>query len=355
MRIAFASTPVGAIGAGQGGGVETTIQSLANGLARLGHSVEIYAPFGSHASNAIVHQVEGTLQASTQKVSRTEPIAMTKGSVLVGMWDLIQQQQDRFDVIINFAYDWLPMQLTSLMRTPTVHLVSMASLTDAMDKIIISTSHQNKFAVAMHSATQSSTFVGVSTNVQILGNGIDLGNYVFNPNTNGPLGFVGRISPEKGISDVVAVAARTGLPLQMWGLMQDDKCFNDALAKNPLADVQYNGFLKTSELGQVIGECRGLLVASKWVEAFGSVVIEAMACGVPVIAYRRGGPSEIIQDGLNGFLVEPDNINSLVSAVARLETISRVKCREHVVKYHSVSAFAQRVEGWLVARCATSV
>ena len=87
----------------------------------------------------------------------------------------------------------------------------------------------------------------------------------------------------------------------------------------------------------------------KWVEAFGNVAIEAMACGVPVIAYRRGGPAEIIVDGETGFLVEPDDIDGLVAAVGRIDEIDRVECRQRVEEEYSIPALAGRVEKWLDA------
>ena len=87
----------------------------------------------------------------------------------------------------------------------------------------------------------------------------------------------------------------------------------------------------------------------KWVEAFGNVAIEAMACGVPVIAYRRGGPTEIITDGVTGFLVPPDDIGALVAAVAHVESLDRIRCRQRVDEEFSTQAMAARVERWLEA------
>jgi UDP-glucose:tetrahydrobiopterin glucosyltransferase len=88
-------------------------------------------------------------------------------------------------------------------------------------------------------------------------------------------------------------------------------------------------------------------MAPKWVEAFGNVAIEAMACGVPVIAYRRGGPAEIVVDGRTGFLVEPDDIDALVAAIARIGELDRVACRQRVEEEYSTAALAARVEAWL--------
>ena len=81
-------------------------------------------------------------------------------------------------------------------------------------------------------------------------------------------------------------------------------------------------------------------MAPKWVEAFGNVAIEAMATGVPVISYRRGGPAEIIVDGMTGFLVEPDDVEGLVAAVGRIDELDRVACRQRVEEQYSIQALA---------------
>ena len=357
MRIAFASTPVGALGSGVGGGVELTLHSLATGLTGLGHAVEVFAPAGSVLNSSseyriIIHQIDGALQTPAQDVDRRSSNAEIKGSVLANIWERIIEQQDRFDVVLNFAYDELPMRLTDLLRAPVVHLVSMASLTDAMDDVIVRTSLKNAVAVAMHSHAQAATFLGLSQSVRIVGSGIEIEKYVFNENQNGPLGFVARISPEKGFDDAVAVAARTNLPLNVWGLMQDEEYFKQALERHPEAVVNYEGFVSSNELARVLGSCRAVLVTSKWVEAFGNVVIESLACGVPVVAYRRGGPAEIVRNGQTGFVVDPDDIEQIVGAVNRIGEISRAECRDSALENFSVQAFTRRVENWLVDRVA---
>ena len=135
--------------------------------------------------------------------------------------------------------------------------------------------------------------------------------------------------------------------MRVWGLMQDPEVWEVAAARHPSAPVHYQGFLPTDELQAAVAGCAGLLMTPKWVEAFGNVAIEAMACGVPVIAYRRGGPAEIVVDGVTGFLVEADSIEGLIDAVMRLDEIDRAECRRHVVEQWSIDAFAHRVDAWL--------
>lgn len=348
-HILIASTPVGPLGSGIGGGVELTLHSLVLGLTQLGHRVEVVAPAGSLHVGARVHQVEGMPQVPSQIVGRNVPIDMPPVPVLGAMWERVRQLQDDFDVIVNLAYDWLPLHLTPFLDTPVAHLISMGSLNEAMDHAIEQLLTTHPGSIAVHSQAQADTFPRVAGMLRVLGNGITVERYDLHMTADQPpyLGFVGRISPEKGIADVFAVSARTGMPVKVWGLMQDRDCWTAAQLRHPTAQVSYEGFLPTDALQAAVGGCAALLMTPKWVEAFGNVAIEAMATGVPVIAYRRGGPAEIVDEGVTGFLVEPDDVEGLVHAVGNIDALDRIACRQSVEERYSTAAMAARVEHWL--------
>ena len=346
--ILICSTPVGPLGSGVGGGVELTLHGLVLGLSALGHRVEVVAPEGSLHVGARTHQIPGRHQISSQIEGRDVPIAMPSSPVLGAMWDWVRTHQADFDVVLNLAYDWLPLYLTPFLDVPVGHLVSMASLNDAMDAAIAELVATRPGTIAMHSRAQADTFPAIADQIRIVGNGIAVERYDVHVTADRPayLGFIGRISPEKGIADVFAVSELTGMPVKVWGLMQDQRCWNEAVAARPTAQVTYEGFLPTDDLQAAIGGCSAVVMTPKWVEAFGNVAIEAMACGVPVIAYRRGGPAEIVIDGETGFLVEPDDIDGLVTAVQHLGDIDRIACRQRVDEEYSTDALARRVDAW---------
>ena len=349
MSVLIVSTPVGPIGSGVGGGVELTLRTIADGLVELGHHVEVVAPFGSAHVGHVLHHVAGRLEPSVQFFDRSTPGSQPTGdAVLVRMWNFARDRAARFDVVVNLAYDALPFRVGVSSSTPVVHLVSMASLTDVMDEVINGALESRASSIAMHSHAQAATFHHGSS-AAIVGSGIDTAAYEFRaePDTDGRLAFVGRIAVEKGLRDAVEVAAITGRPLHVWGYMQDPTLWHNIRAAFPDADVHYRGFVSTTELQAELGRCAGLLVTSKWVEAFGNVAIEALACGVPVLSYNRGGPAEIVVDGESGLLVEPDDVQALAEAVDRLETIDRRACRARVDEKFSTMAFARRVEEWL--------
>ena len=160
---------------------------------------------------------------------------------------------------------------------------------------------------------------------------------------------MGRVAPEKGLEDAAAAAAQLGLPLAVWGLVEDPAYAAAVAASVPAGTLDWRGFLPTAELQAQLGACRALLNTPKWNEAYGNVVVEAMACGVPVVAYRRGGPGELVQPGLNGLLVEPDDVAGLVAAVERVDSIDRVACRRWVEDNASRAVLAERIEAWLCA------
>ncbi|MGC9503916.1 glycosyltransferase family 4 protein [Baaleninema sp.] len=347
LNLLFLSTPVGALGTGLGGGVELSLYNIAQALQERGHRVKVLAPEGSQLPPLDISTVTGALQVVAQTQERNAAIALPKNPVLGAMWEEARRQQDRFDLIFNFAYDWLPFFLTPFFQTPVVHLVSMGSITDAMDAAVLEAIARYPQRIAFYTRTQAATFGEVPETCPCLGSGIDLSLYEFCETPGDRLAWVGRIAPEKGLEDAVAAVAKTGIPLTVWGKMQFPDYWEEVLGNYPDAEVEYAGFLPTRELQRQLGRCRGFLMTPKWVEAFGNVTIEALACGVPVISYRRGGPTEIVREGETGFLVEPDSVEGLVSAIDRLPEIDRANCRRQAETEFSIPAMGDRVETWL--------
>ncbi|WP_179051665.1 glycosyltransferase family 4 protein [Nostoc sp. TCL26-01] len=339
------STPVGAIGTGIGGGVELTLSNIAQEMSRRGHIVKIVAPVGSIVKDVPVIEIPGELQTPAQNQTRDEPIVIPKNSVLANMWDYARRVQLDYDLIVNFAYDWLPLYLTSFFHCPIAHLISMGSLTDAMDDMIEQIATNFPGTIGVHSLTQAQTFK-FADKCRSLANGMDLSIYQFRSQPNNYLAWVGRIAPEKALEDAVAAAKITGIPLKVFGVRQNEEYWQQICQDYADASIIYEGFLPTAQLQQKLGECRGLLVTPRWVEAFGNVAIEALACGVPVIAYNRGGLKEIVKDGQTGFLVKPDSVDGLVDAIKCLDKIDRLACRQQAEAEYSQQAMGDRTEQW---------
>ena len=350
MRIVLISTPIGFLGSGKGGGVELTLNSLVSGLLSLGHSVEVVAPINSklYKSNekAKLHLVAGEDQVSWQHQKYNSPVSIPDNSLLAGMLEKGLSIAKQADVLLNMAYDWLPIWMTLNVEIPIAHIISMGSESSVISNLISKVYTKRPYNFAFHSKIQACDYPFIK-NPTIVGNGFNLDNYTFQDSVNGPLAWVGRVAPEKGLEDAVYVANELCEKLNVWGFIEDEKYALKVEQLFPQGTIDWMGFLGTDELQKGLGKCRVLLNTPKWNEAYGNVVVEALACGVPVVAYKRGGPSEIIQHGQTGFLADPDDKKNLLSYVEIIEKIKRKNCREWVEKNASTHIFANKVVNWL--------
>ena len=327
-------------------GVELTLLNLALEMRRRGHQIQIVAPAASKLADFSIVQIPGALQTTAQSQAAADPIQMPADPVLGHMWNYARQVQLDYDLIFNIAYDWLPFYLTPWLQRPIAHFISMGSLLTALDLEMAAVAANFPGSIGVCSHTQAATFQ-FADRCRILGGvGLDLDLYHYQPNPQDCLAFVGRISPEKGLEDAVAAAQATGYTLKVMGKIQDAAYWHQIQADYPTAKLEYLGFLDTAAMQAELGKCRALVMTPRWIEAFGNVAIEALACGVPVITYARGGPTEIVRDGQTGFLVEPDSVEGLVAAMQRLEEIDRVACRQQAAREYSLGAWGDRLEQW---------
>ena len=350
MRIVLISTPIGFLGSGKGGGVEITLNSLVSGLLTLGHSVEVVAPKNSKLyegnEKAKIYFVDGEDQISWQHQKFNSPASIPDNSLLVGMLEKGLDIAKKADVLLNMSYDWLPIWMTLNVDIPIVHIISMGSESSVISNLISKVYAKHPYNFAFHSKIQADDYPFIKKPI-IIGNGFKLDNYTFQNSVKGPLAWVGRVAPEKGLEDAVYVANKLGEKLKVWGVKEDEIYATKIEQSYPKGTIDWMGFLSTDELQEELGKCRVLLNTPKWNEAFGNVVVEALACGVPVIAYKRGGPSEIIQHGQTGYLTEPDDKENMISYVEIIEKIERKKCRGWVEKNASTDIFANKVVNWL--------
>jgi UDP-glucose:tetrahydrobiopterin glucosyltransferase len=345
LKLLIISTPVGPLGSGLGGGVELTLYNLVQEMQQRGHKLTVVAPEGSKLDLSQVVEIPGSYQITAQTQELDNPIIMPMNSVLGNMWEYARQHQQECDLIFNIAYDWLPFYLTPFFDTAIAHFISMGSLMAATDEIMGKIAAKYPKTIGVYTQTQAETFP-FSQYCQCLGSGIDLSLYEFNPKSDRALAWLGRIAPEKGLEDAVAAAEKTGIELKIMGKVQDEAYWQKIQADYPKAPIEYLGFLSTNEMQKQVRNCQALIMTSRWVEAFGNVAIEALACGVPVISYNRGGPAEIVRDGKTGYLVTPDSVEGLVAAIERIPQIDRYACREQAEREYSLSAWGDRMEQW---------
>jgi glycosyltransferase involved in cell wall biosynthesis len=176
-------------------------------------------------------------------------------------------------------------------------------------------------------------------------NGTDLERFTFNEKVGECFVFVGRISPEKNIEGAISIARRTGVPLRIAAKVDPvDVDYYESMIK-PLIDgrhVEYLGELGDAEKDELLGSARALLFPVDWPEPFGLAMTEAMACGTPVLALDRGSVSEVVEDGVTGFV--RDSEDELADVAERVPGLSRRACRERVERLFSVEVMTDGYE-----------
>ncbi len=350
MRLTIISTPIGFLGSGRGGGVEMTLNSLVSGLLKQNHFINVVAPINSKLSesclSANLFTVEGSEESSWQHQDYFAKTKNSEGSIVNAMLEKALSLMKDCDAIINLSYDLLPISKTLEIDFPILHLISMGDESLEISNIISKVYSNHPYNFAFHSRAQASDYPFIKEPI-ILGNGFELSKYTFQKKKEGPLAWVGRVAPEKGLEDAAYVAAEIGEKLNVWGVIEDKDYASKISGLYSSGQICWKGFLPTNKLQEGLGQCRALINTPKWNEAYGNVIVEALACGVPVVAYKRGGPGEIIQHGETGFLVKADDKESLLLYLKQINIINRKKCREWVEINASSNIFAEKVVSWL--------
>jgi len=239
-----------------------------------------------------------------------------------------------FDLIHNQA-DFMPLIFSRLTGTPmitTIHGFSSPRILPVFQRY-----NDRVTYVAISDADRHPSLDYAAT----IHHGIPIEEFPFDPIGSDDLLFFGRFHPDKGAGEAVRAARAAGRKLIMAGIVQDAGYFATEVA--PFIDdrhVEYRGVLGGADRVQALGQARALLHLIHFEEPFGLAVVEAMACGTPVIAYPRGSMPELIADGVTGFLV--DSFDEAVAAIDRIDEIDRAACRRHVAERFTVDRMADQ-------------
>jgi glycosyltransferase involved in cell wall biosynthesis len=223
------------------------------------------------------------------------------------------ERSAEFDVMHN-QIDWLPLAFGRAWRSPmitTIHGFSGDAILPAYEAAPSS-------FVSISDADRSPKLEYLAT----VHHGIDFGEFDFVPDPTGYLVTFGRIHPDKGVEDAIDIAARAGRRLVICGIVHDEEYFATRIQPRIDGDrVVFRGSLGPADRSEVLGHASVLLHPIHFDEPFGLSVVEAMACGTPVIAYRRGSMAEVIDDGISGFAV--DDADQAVARVVDAERLDR--------------------------------
>jgi glycosyltransferase involved in cell wall biosynthesis len=330
------------------GGAQAVVASLALGLSARGHAVTLFARAGSDVPGVCIEPItvpESVLPSSfalTEPESTVNPGFFAQANIFLELFLELQRRSKEFDLIHAHAFDWPSFACSTLVRSiPVIHTIHLPAISTEINEAL-RVLHNQGHPVTLIAVSQACArdYRPYTTIDHVIYNGLDLDHIPFSASVTreAPLLFAGRITPEKGVEAALEIARRAGQQLVLAGGIYDrayyEECIHPRLQQER-GRVTYVGQLSQSELWQLMGRCRGLLFPCAWDEPFGLVAIEAMAAGIPVIAYRRGAAEEVISNGKTGFLIEPGNVARAAAVVKELEYIDRYACREYVERNFS--------------------
>jgi glycosyltransferase involved in cell wall biosynthesis len=319
MRIAQVAPLTEAVPPKLYGGTERVVSWLTEELVTLGHDVTLFASGDS--------QTSAKLEATWPKALRLDGAVRDPNALHVVMLENVRRKCDdeEFD-FLHFHLDYYPFSL--FYRQPTPFLTTLHGRLDLPEHQPVFHTFSKVPVISISNAQRRP--VPQANWLRTVHHGLP--ENLLTPQQMKPsyLGVLGRIAPEKGVDRAIKIATRCGIPLRIAAKVdRADQEYYDELIKpmienNPL--VEFIGEIGDREKPDFLSGAIGLLVPIDWPEPFGLVMIEAMACGTPVIAYNRGSVPEIIEDGLTGFVVEDET--SAVAAVGRLSGLSRTEIRK---------------------------
>jgi glycosyltransferase involved in cell wall biosynthesis len=308
------------------GGTERVVSYLTEELVRQGHEVTLFASGDSQTSAELVPVCPRAL--------RLDAGCRDALAHHVLLLERVRQHAHRFD-LIHFHCDYLHFPLSRLGRWR--HLTTLHGRLDIPDLVPLYQEFREVPVVSISDAQrrplpwlnwQGTVYHGLPTDL-----------FTFREQPGKYLAFLGRISPEKRPDRAIAIAQRVGMPLKIAAKVDAaDKAYYEAeirpLIRRAGSLVEFLGEIGGKEKDDFLGQAYALLFPIDWPEPFGLVMIEALACGTPVIACRCGSVPEVIEDGVTGFVV--DSVEEAVAAVGRVGQLSRRRCREEFERRFSV-------------------
>lgn len=297
------------------GGTERVIHWLTEELVALGHDVTLYASGDSVTS--------ARLEAVWPRALRIDGSVRDPNALHMSMVEQVRRHADEFD-FLHFHLDYYPFSLFS--RQPVPFVTTLHGRLDLPEHQPVFTTFSSLPVISISDAQRRP--VPQANWMRTIYHGLP--QRLLMPIAVRPsyFAFLGRIAPEKGVDKAISIARKCGMPLRIAAKIDnvDREYFSECV--RPLLDgssAEYIGEITDSEKSEFLSGAVALLDPIDWPEPFGLVMIEAMACGTPVIAFNRGSVREVVDDGLTGFIVEDEK--GAIGAFDRLSQLSREKIR----------------------------
>ena len=298
------------------GGTERVVSYLTEELVRQGHDVTLFASGDSETKAHLVAACRRSLRMDKHCVDRLAHHML--------MLENVVQRAAEFD-IVHFHTDYLHFPLSR--REQITHVTTLHGRLDLPDLVPLYQEFREMPVISI-SNVQREPLPWANWQATVY-HGLPADMYQFRDKTGTYLAFLGRVSPEKRVDRAIEIAKQVGIPLKLAAKVDrvDKDYFEtvvEPLLRHPF--VKFVGEIGEGEKEEFLSNAYALLFPIDWPEPFGLVIIEAMACGTPVIAYRGGAVPEVMEEGHTGFIVE--GLEDAVDAVRRVPELSRKRCRE---------------------------
>jgi glycosyltransferase involved in cell wall biosynthesis len=335
------------------GGTEAFIFRCAAALARAGIEVVCYACEGSQIPGVEIRTLgvaQGELATLQTQEGRSSyrMIALRDREDAV-MWAALDDacRDPSIDLIHNNSFSAIPLFFSTLLPKPILHTLHLPPVVPTMAKAIrFCYEHGRELQLVAGSQAHARTWQEHHPVRQVIYYRFDTDALPPSTTTHeGTLAFAGRIDPTKGVEDAIAVATLLGKRLDIYGPTHPPLATYFETHIQPLLrahpSITYHGLVSQATLLEGLSKAQALLFPIKWDEPFGYVTIEAMAMGTPVIMYDRGAAHELIREGLNGFIVEPNNVQAMADTVARTELVDRASCARYTREQYHIARSAR--------------
>lgn len=321
------------------GGIEIMIAAITNELVRKGHDVTLFAS-GNSKTKAKLASV------FTKSLFENNIDWYHRSQNLINAANCFSRANE-FDIIHNHAGD-NALFFSQTTKTPvltTLHNILPEANKNNSDEYITFKYYSQKTNFASISFNQR-THTDIKFNyTDTVYNGIDINDFIFNPKPQDYFSWLGRIHYGKGMWNAVHAAQVSKNKLIAAGNItceDDEKYFQSVKPMIDGKNIKYIGEVGLRGKNKLLGGARALLFPTIWEEPFGLVMIEAMACGTPVVAFNRGSVSEVIKDGVTGFIVKDEK--EMIEAMKKINEIDRIKCREHIEKHFTIEKMVDAYE-----------
>src|SRR5438046_2875567 len=328
MRIAQVAPLIESVPPKHYGGTERIVSYLTEELVRFGHEVTLFAS-GDSVTNA---RLIAPFRRSVRRNERCkDPMARE-----VILMDHVVEHAREFDVI-HFHTGYLHFAVSR--HLPVPHVTTLHGRLDMLDLVRVFDRFRDVPVISI-SDSQREPVPWANWQATIY-HGLPNDLFRFYPDRGDYLAFLGRISPEKRADRAIEIAKRVNMPLKIAAKVdRADRRYFKRVVKPRLNDphVEWVGEITDKQKNEFLGEAYALLFPIDWPEPFGLVMIEAMACGTPVIAYDRGSVPEVMENGITGFVVR--DLDDAAKAVRKVGNLSRACCREVFEKRFTASRMA---------------